>query len=260
MTQRLQGKVAIVVGAGSIGRDVSNGAAAAIVYAREGAKVLCVDRDAAAARETVERIAAEGGAASAFEADVRDAARLRAMVAQCVALHGRVDVLHNNVGVEELGELVDADEASWDRVHAINLKGPMLAAREVVPHMIAQRGGSIINISSIASLQWSPMQFLSYSTSKAALNHMTRIVARQYAKHHVRCNAILPGLIDTPHAAALFKTEEEAAAGRAARHKRCPMGHQGTPWDIANAALFLASDESRYVTGIELVVDGGISL
>jgi NAD(P)-dependent dehydrogenase (short-subunit alcohol dehydrogenase family) len=136
----------------------------------------------------------------------------------------------------------------------------MLTSREVMPHMIAQGGGSIINISSIASRKWSPMQFLSYSTSKAALNHMTRVVARQYAPHQVRCNVILPGLIDSPHAAALYKSEEEAAQGREMRNARCPMGRQGTPWDVAGAALFLASDESKYVTGIELVVDGGLGL
>ena len=151
-------------------------------------------------------------------------------------------------------------EESWDRVHAINLKGPMLTAREVVPLMIAQGGGAIINISSIASHLWSPTQYLSYSTSKAALNHMTRIVARQYAKHQVRCNVIVPGLIDTPHAAALYSNAEEAAKGREQRARRCPMGRQGTPWDIAGAALYLASDDARYVTGIELVVDGGVSL
>lgn len=260
MSARLAGKTAIVVGAGSIGADISNGAACAMLFAREGAQVLCADRSPEAAQATVARIAAEGGTASAFEADVRNAAQIQAMVQACLARYGRIDILHNNVGIEEFGELVEVTEESWDRVHAINLKGAMLTSREVVPHMIAQGSGSIINISSIASRKWSPMQFLSYSTSKAALNHMTRVVARQYAPHHVRCNVILPGLIDTPHAAALFKSEEEAARGREARHARCPMGHQGTAWDVAYAALFLASDESKYVTGLELVVDGGVSL
>ncbi len=260
MNGRLADKVAIVVGAGSIGADVSNGAACAMVYAREGARVLCADRSLPAAQATVARIEAEGGIASAFEADVRSAEQLRAMVADCIARHGRVDVLHNNVGIEEFGELLDADEASWDRVFAINLKGAMLAAREALPHMIRQGGGSVINISSIASRKWSPMQFLSYSSSKAALNHMTRVAARQYAPQQVRFNAILPGLIDTPHAAHLVPDEEAARLGREMRNQRCPMGRQGTPWDIANAALFLASDEAAYVTGIELVVDGGVSL
>lgn len=263
MTGRLQGKVALVVGAGSSGADISNGSACALLFAREGARVVCVDRSLAAAEDTVARIRAEGleGAATAFEADVRDALRIQALVDDTLQHHGRIDVLHHNVGIEEFGELTQVSEDSWDRVHAINLKGPMLTARAVVPHMIAQGGGSIVNISSIASRKWSPMQFLSYSTSKAALNHMTRVVARQYAPHHVRCNVILPGLIDTPHAANLT-TGDDAARQKArdARHARCPMGHQGTAWDVAYAALFLASDESKYVTGIELVVDGGLSL
>ena len=260
MSGRLAGKVALVVGAGSSGADISNGAASAVLYAREGAAVLCADRSIDAAHDTVRRIEAEGGRASAFRADVCNAAQIASMVQACLARYERIDVLHHNVGVEEFGELTEVTEESWDRVHAINLKGAMLTAREVVPHMVAQGGGSIVNISSIASRKWSPMQFLSYSTSKAALNHMTRVVARQYARHHVRCNAILPGLIDTPHAAALFRTEDEARAGREMRNARCPMGHQGSAWDVAYAALYLASDESKYVTGLELVVDGGLSL
>jgi NAD(P)-dependent dehydrogenase (short-subunit alcohol dehydrogenase family) len=260
MAKRLQGKSAIVVGAGSIGDRDSNGSATAIVFAREGATVVCADKSLAAAQRTATQITDQGGQAHAVQADVRDAAAIRAMVDRCLALTGRVDVLHNNVGIEEFGELTEISEESWDRVHAINLKGPMLTCREVVPHMIRQGGGSIINISSIASHQWSPMPFLSYNTSKAALNHMTRIIARQYAKHQVRCNVIVPGLIDTPHAEALFTTPEEVEVGRRKRAARCPMGRQGTPWDIAQAALFLASDESAYVSGIELPVDGGLAL
>jgi NAD(P)-dependent dehydrogenase (short-subunit alcohol dehydrogenase family) len=260
MSGRLDGKVAIVVGAGSIGAEISNGAAVAVTFAREGAAVLCVDHDLQAARDTVARIQAAGGRASTFEADVRDSARLAAMATACIERQGRIDVLHNNVGIEEFGELTEVTEESWDRVFSINLRGAMLASREVMPHMIRQGGGSIINMSSIASKKWSAMQFLSYSASKAALNHMTRVVARQYAPHQVRCNAIVAGLIDTPHAAHLYPNAEAAKRGREARNQRCPMGRQGTPWDIANAALFLASDESAYVTGLEMVVDGGVSL
>ncbi|RZI96847.1 MAG: SDR family oxidoreductase [Variovorax sp.] len=260
MRARLLDKVVLVVGAGSIGPDISNGAACAVTFAREGAKVICADRSPDATNDTVRRIEEAAGSAEAFEADVRNASQIRALVDHALARHGRIDVLHHNVGVEEFGELVDVTEESWDRVHAINLKGPMLTAREVVPHMIRQGGGSIINISSIASRKWSPMQFLSYSTSKAALNHMTRVVARQYAPHQVRCNVIVPGLIDTPHAAALYPDQAARDAGFLARNARCPMGRQGSAWDVANAALFLASDESSYVTGLELVVDGGLSL
>jgi NAD(P)-dependent dehydrogenase (short-subunit alcohol dehydrogenase family) len=260
MSGRLQDRIAIVVGAGSIGSDISNGAACAVTYAREGAKLLCADRSIENARDTVRRIEEIGGVAEAFQADVLSGAQIKAMVEHCLQRFGGVDVLHHNVGIEEFGELVEVTEESWDRVHAINLKGAMLTSREVVPHMIRQGGGSIINISSIASRKWSPMQFLSYSTSKAALNHMTRVVARQYAQHQVRCNVIVPGLIDTPHAAALFKNDEDLRQGRELRNARCPMGRQGSAWDVANAALFLASDESSYVTGIELVVDGGLSL
>jgi NAD(P)-dependent dehydrogenase (short-subunit alcohol dehydrogenase family) len=182
------------------------------------------------------------------------------MTQEAIRRFGRVDILHNNVGIEEFGELIEITEESWDRVYAINLKGIMLSCREVVPHMMRAGGGSVINVSSIASRRWSQFQFLSYSTSKAALNHFSRVVARQYAPQQVRCNVIIPGLIDTAHVAALYPTPEAVEEGRKTRIARCPMGRQGTPADIANAALWLASDESSYVTGLELVVDGGITL
>lgn len=257
---RLAGRLAIVVGAGSIGQEPGIGAASAVTFAREGATVLCADRDLAAAQATVQRIHAIGGSGEALAADVRSAEQLEALAAHAIGRYGRIDVLHHNVGIEEFGALLELSEESWDRVHAVNLKGPMLSSRAVMPHMIRQRGGAIVYVSSIASRKWSPMQFLSYSTSKAALNHMARVVARQYAPHGVRCNVLVPGLIDTPHAAALFADAEAARQGREMRNARCPMGRQGTAWEVANAALFLASDESSYVTGLELVVDGGLSL
>ncbi|RYF36290.1 MAG: SDR family oxidoreductase, partial [Comamonadaceae bacterium] len=192
--------------------------------------------------------------------DVTNSAQVDEAVAQVVERHARIDVLHNNVGIEIQGDLLQVDDDEWDRVMAINLRGTMAVTRAVMPTMLAQRSGSIINVSSTASLKWSPMQFLSYSTSKAGLNHMTRVIARQYAPHQVRCNCIIPGMIRTPHADALYTSAEEAAQGHAFRDARCPMGRQGSPWDIARAALFLASDDSSYITGVQLVVDGGSSL
>ncbi len=260
MTGRMKDKVALVIGAGSIGEAPSNGSATAVLFAREGATVLCADISEPAAARTASEIAGIGGSAGTFVADAAETAQMDAAVAACVERYGRIDVLHYNVGIEAFGELIEVTDESWDRVFDINLKGAMAAARAAVRYMIEQGGGSIINVSSIASLRWSPMQFLSYNVSKAALNRMTRVIARQYAPHNVRCNVILPGLIDSPHAAALARTEAERIQAKKARDARCPMGHQGTPQDIAMAALFLASDESRYVTGLEMVVDGGITL
>lgn len=263
---RLKGKVALITGAGTLKKDftaqaeVGNGAACAIRFAEHGAFAVCTDRTMAAAQETATRIQAHGGQAVALEMDVTQTAQVDEVVARVARDHGRLDILHNNVGIEIQGDLLAVDDAEWDQVMAINLRGAMAAARAVLPHMQRQRSGSIINVSSTASLKWSPMQFLSYSTSKAGLNHMTRVIARQYAADQVRCNAIIPGMIRTPHADALYTSAEDAAQGHRFRDSRCPMGRQGSPWDIADAALFLASDESTYVTGLMMVVDGGASL
>ncbi|WP_407178244.1 SDR family NAD(P)-dependent oxidoreductase [Bradyrhizobium sp. STM 3562] len=261
---RLKGKVALVVGAGSIGPGWGNGKATAVTFAREGALVLCVDRNAAAAEETAKIIAGEGGRASAFTADVSRASEVEAMVAACLKAYGRIDVLHNNVGIAEMGSVVDVTEAEWDRVFAINLKSAYLAMKHVIPVMVAQGGGSIINISSIASIRHVGISYVSYGTSKAAMNQMTRTTAVEFASKHVRVNAILPGLMKTPmveHSAGLAQSyaKGDVDAMWRARDAQVPMGHMGDAWDVANAALFLASDESRYITGIELVVDGGLT-
>ncbi|WP_024505921.1 glucose 1-dehydrogenase [Bradyrhizobium sp. ARR65] len=261
---RLKGKVALVVGAGSIGPGWGNGKATAVTFAREGALVLCVDRNAAAAEETAKIIAGEGGKASAFTADVSRAGEVEAMVAACLKAYGRIDVLHNNVGIAEMGSVVDVTEAEWDRVFAINLKSAYLAMKHVIPVMVAQGGGSIINISSIASIRHVGISYVSYGASKAAMNQMTRTTAVEFASKHVRVNAILPGLMKTPmveHSAGLAQSyaKGDVDAMWRARDAQVPMGHMGDAWDVANAALFLASDESRYITGIELVVDGGLT-
>jgi NAD(P)-dependent dehydrogenase (short-subunit alcohol dehydrogenase family) len=262
--ERLKGKTAMVVGAGSIGPGWGNGKATAVTFAREGAQVFCVDRNAAAAKETVDIITGEGGKATAYTADVSKAAEVEAMVAACLKAYGRIGVLDNNVGIAEVGSVVELAEADWDRVFAVNLKSAYLSMKHVIPVMAGQGGGSIINISSIASIRHVGISYVSYNASKAAMNQMTRSTAVEFASKHVRVNTILPGLMKTPmveHSAGLAQSyaKGDVEAMWRARDAQVPMGHMGDAWDVANAALFLASDESKYVTGIELVVDGGIT-
>jgi NAD(P)-dependent dehydrogenase (short-subunit alcohol dehydrogenase family) len=263
--ERLKGKTAMVVGAGSIGPGWGNGKATAVTFAREGAQVFCVDRNAAAAEETVKIITSEGGKAAAFTADVSRGGEVEAMAAACLKTYGRIDVLDNNVGIAEMGNVVEVSEAEWDRVFAVNLKSAFLSMKHVIPVMQKQGGGAIINISSIASIRHLGISYVSYGTSKAAMNQMTRTTAVQFASDHVRVNAILPGLMKTPmveHSAGLAASyaKGDVEAMWRARDAQVPMGHMGDAWDVANAALFLASDESKYVTGIELIVDGGVTL
>ena len=263
MPNRLQGKVAIVTGAGTVGGEgMGNGKATALLFAREGARIAAVDLDRAAADATADDIRREGGEAIALSGDVSRAADVRAIIDATVERFGRIDILHNNVGIELAGDPVSTTEADWDRVHEVNLKGPFLMCKYAIPHMERQGGGVIINISSVASLRWSPVPYFPYHTSKAALNHMTRVIARQYAAKNIRCNVILPGLIDTPHVRHYLRDRapEEVEQVMRQRNRACPMGRQGTPWEVAGAALFLASDDASYVTGAELVVDGGLTL
>ncbi|MHB2167949.1 SDR family NAD(P)-dependent oxidoreductase [Alsobacter sp. R-9] len=265
MAGRLAGKTALVLGAGSSGPGWGNGKATAVTFAREGARVACADINPAAAEETAALIRAEGGEAVALAVDVAREADVQASVAATLAAYGRIDVLDNNVGIAVTGGVVELDEAEWDRVFAINLKSCFLAMKHVIPVMERQGGGSIINISSIASIRYTGVPYATYYATKAAMNHLTRTTAVQYAARRIRVNAVLPGLMKTPMVersaglAAVYADGDVEAMWRA-RDAQVPMGHMGDAWDVANAALFLASDESRYVTGIELVVDGGITL
>src|ERR1700676_173867 len=244
--ERLRGKIAVVVGAGSIGPGWGNGKATAVTFARQGAQVFCVDRNGKAAQETVDIIAGEGGKAVAFTADVSRAADVEAMVAACLKTYRRIDVLDNNVGIAEMGSVVEVTEAEWDRVFAVNLKSAFLAMKHVIPVMQKQGGGSIINISSIASIRHVGISYVSYGTSKAAMNQMTRTSAVEFAAKNVRVNTILPGLMKTPmveHSAGLASSygAGDVEAMWRARNAQVPMGHMGEAWDVANAALFLAS-------------------
>ena len=261
---RLKNKVAMVIGAGQRpGRTMGNGRATAVLFAREGARVLAVDRNLDSAEETVGLIRKEGGEAYAFAADVTDESSLRAAVAACLERWKRIDVLHYNVGISIAGgdaPVTEITAEAFDRIVAVNLRGMVMACKHVLPVMRNQRSGVIINISSIAA--WSDYPYVTYKTSKAAVIALTQQIAIQNAKYGIRANVILPGLIDTPMAVdtrteTTGRSREEVVAERNAR---VPMGKMGTAWDVAYAALFLASDEAGFITGIALPVDGGNSV
>jgi NAD(P)-dependent dehydrogenase (short-subunit alcohol dehydrogenase family) len=262
MGGRLEDRTAIVVGAGSVGPGWGNGKATAVLFAREGARVLCVDINEAAAEETAGIIAGEGGAAAVQRADVSRAEDVAAMTERCLDLWGGIDVLHNNVGILVSGGPVEASEESWDRVMDVNLKSMFLTCKSVLPVMEAAGRGAIVNIASIAGIRWLGVPYISYHASKAAILQFTKAVALQYAAKGIRANAILPGLMDTPM---FVEPLKDAYAGgdiermKEIRNAQCPMGRMGDAWDVAHAALFLASDEARYITAAELVVDGGLT-
>lgn len=265
MTKRLEDKVALVVGAGSVGPGWGNGKAAAVLFAREGAKVVCADVNEAAAKETAGIIVEEGGEAIAVSCDVTSHDQIRAMVAACTEAYGRLDVLDYNVGLAHVGGVVELPEEEWDTIFDVNLKGCYLTMKHVIPIMAGQGGGSIVNISSIASIRYTGVPFATYYATKAAMNQLTKSTAVEYASQHVRVNCVLPGLMKTPMVENSVGLAAEYAKGDVEemwrrRDAQCPMGHMGDAWDVAYACLFLASDESKYITGLELLVDGGITL
>lgn len=259
MGGRLRGKIAIVTGAGQQpGSTPGNGRATAIRFAQEGATCVLVDVNRDWAEETAAMI---GGGAAVVEADVTDEAACRSVIATTLERFGRIDVLHNNVGLSKGDRATpDLDADAWDGIMALNLKSMFLLVKAALPAMRAQGKGSIVNISSTASLSMRPT--VAYKTSKGAINTFTQHVAAENARFGVRANAILPGLIDTPMA--IERRARESGRPReeirAERDALVPMGHMGEAWDVANAAVFLASDEARYVTGVLLPVDGGLVL
>jgi NAD(P)-dependent dehydrogenase (short-subunit alcohol dehydrogenase family) len=262
---RLQDKVSVIVGAGqSPGQGVGNGRATALVFAREGARVVCVDRSLEAARETAELVQQEGHEALALAADITDEAQIAAAVAEALRAYGRIDVLHNNVGVSLAGGdavLEEITEEAFDNVFRINLRGMVMTCKHVLPGMRERRSGNVINIASTAVYDMYP--YVAYKASKSGVVSFTEQLAYRYAQDNVRANVILPGLMDTPMAVDTRAREwgrprEEVAAERDAR---VPLGAKmGSGWDVAHAAAFLASDEARFITGVSLPVDGGASV
>jgi NAD(P)-dependent dehydrogenase (short-subunit alcohol dehydrogenase family) len=257
---RVAGKVALIAGAGSVAEGWSNGKATSVLLARQGAKVFALDADPARAQDTVAAIHAEGGEAHAHAADVSVERDVRAAVEACMARFGRVDILFNNVGLQAVGGPEEVDEATWDRVMAVNVKAMYLACRHALPVMRKQGSGAIVNNASLTGIRF-VYPCLPYSVSKAAVIELTRSVAMQYAQHGIRANAVVPGLMATPRITSRLKSTYGAGYREklAERDAVVPLGRMGDAWDVAQAVLYLASDEAKYVTGTELVVDGGLA-
>ncbi|CAM5649356.1 SDR family NAD(P)-dependent oxidoreductase [Streptomyces antimycoticus] len=259
MLERFTGKTVIVFGAGSAGQGWGNGKAAAVAYAREGATVIAVDLRKQAAIETAEVIAAEEGRAEAWEADITSDSEVAHIVAEVMAAHGRIDVLHNNVGVTQMGRLETLTPQQWDRSLDVNLSGVFRTMKAVLPGMVERGTGAIVNVSSLAGMRYTGYPYPAYSAAKAAVNHLTAVTALEYARTGVRINAVAPGLVETPlifeQISSEYSSTEEMLA---ARHAASPTGRMGTAWDVAHAALFLASDQAAYVTGVTIPVDGGL--
>jgi NAD(P)-dependent dehydrogenase (short-subunit alcohol dehydrogenase family) len=259
----LSGKVAIVTGAGSVGPGWGNGKATAVLMARQGASVLALDIVEAAAEETRRIIEEEGGICATQVCDMLDSAQVKAAVEACMRRFGRIDILVNNVGGSHPGNPVTMPEEVWDRQIDFNLKTAFLGCKHVLPVMEAQGAGAIVNISSVAGLRMSgDRTHVGYSAAKAGIIGFTKSVALAYAKKGIRCNTVVPGLMHTPlveHRLVRQLGARDAEALIAQRHSKVPMGHMGTGWDVAHAVLFLASDEAKYITGTEIVVDGGLT-
>jgi NAD(P)-dependent dehydrogenase (short-subunit alcohol dehydrogenase family) len=262
MSGLLQGKVALVTGCGSSGPGWGNGKAIAALFAREGARIFGVDLNVAAAGETQAAIREAGGECEIAEADVANAAQVEAVTRACIERFGRIDVLVNNVGIVGVGGPVEYAEEKWRRDFEVNVTSMFLTCKHVLPHMEQQGAGSIVNIGSIAGIRYTGVPYISYYTTKAAVLGFSRGVALQYAQKHIRSNVVLPGLMDTPMIYEPLKgVYGQGDVGRMVevRNKQCPMGHMGESWDVAGAALYLASDQAKYVTGTELIVDGGLT-
>ena len=262
MAGRLNKKVAVVSGAGSSGPGWGNGKAIAVLFAREGARVFAIDCNAKAVEETRALIRAEAGECRSHQADVTVSPQVEEAVAECLRTFGRIDILVNNVGIVEVGGPLEISEESWGRVIAVNLNSVFLTCKHILPRMLQQQAGAIVNISSIAAMRFLGYPSASYNASKGAINQLTQNIAVQYADQGIRANCVLPGMMNTPmivEPLRRFYSAGDIEKMIRIRDAQVPMKRMGTAWDTAYAALFLASDEARYITGAQLVVDGGVS-
>ncbi|MFC3338623.1 SDR family NAD(P)-dependent oxidoreductase [Paracandidimonas soli] len=262
MGDRLQGKIALVSGAGSAGPGWGNGRAIAYRFAQEGATVFAADLKPEALTETVERIDELGGTVRTHLADVTKFDQVQEMVDTCLAEFGRIDILVNNVGGSKKGGPVELSETDWNAQIDYNLKSVYLGCKAVLPHMIAQNGGAIVNLSSTSGIRWTGSAQVGYASAKAGIIQLSRVVALQHAQQNIRCNTVVPGQMHTPMVEA--RLAGQRASGDvdtllAQRQARIPLPFMGTGIDTANAVLFLASDEARFITATEIVVDGGMS-
>ncbi|MBI3704208.1 MAG: SDR family oxidoreductase [Rhizobiales bacterium] len=263
MSGRLQNKIAIVTGAGCVGPGWGNGRATCVRFAEEGAKIFAVDRDLASTAETVERVKAVGGEIAVQQCDVTDSQSVAAMVAACLKRFGRIDVLVNNVGGSAAGGPVEMSEEVWDAQVDFNLKSVFLTCKHVLPVMEKQGAGAIVNTASTSGLRWTGAAQVGYAATKAGVIQLSRVVAVQYAAKGIRVNTVVPGQLHTPMVEARLAKQRaggDVAALLKARVARIPQGFMGDGRDTANAALFLASDEARFITGTEIVVDGGMTV
>lgn len=256
----LNGKVALIMGCGAVAEGWGNGRATAMLMARQGARVFGTDLHLAHAMRTRELIAAEGFDAEVVACDSTSAAQVERAVQACLSRHGRIDILVNNVGLSQPGGPVDMDEAVWDAQMQVNLKGTFLACKHVLPIMKKQGGGAVVNIASVAGLRYVGKPQVAYAAAKAGLMHFTRTTAVIHAPDNIRLNCVVPGLMHTPliEGLAAKYAGGDTEAFIAHRHGQVPMQRMGDGWDTAHAVLFLAADESRYITGTEIVVDGGL--
>lgn len=262
-TERLKGRVALILGAGTSAPGISIGKASSIAMACAGASVAALDFNLAAAQEVEQEIKSLGVQAIAYQADVADFEAMQVAIDRVMRDFGRIDVMQINAGIGRVGGPAETSLEDWDRIQKVNVESILIAAKLVAPIMVKQGSGSIIGVSSVAGMRYLGYPHLAYSVTKAAVTHFIKMLAQQYAGDGIRANTIVPGLIDTPriqkNVAKVFDANADMDNTRRARDRQVPMGRMGTPWEVASVATFLASDDASYITGTEIVVDGGLT-